>query len=272
MSDWRVAKGLLTLRAQLNAKFPGRSVIEDGTIGDERHQATHSEHNPDRNGVVRAMDITNDPRHGLVARDVAQALLDSRDPRLLYVISNAQICSSVVDPWHWRPYNKDPHDKHFHISVVEAPSLYDSTVQWRLEAGPINAHPTPVFKNTKIICTEFGGDGDTQRSAYGPMVDPTLPGFSLPFHFEGNRPVVRAVYNGRDVLAPVIDVGPWFPSSRGMADPYWIAGTRPRADTLPNSNHAGIDATPRVFDIFGVGGRPGTRTITLDYWELVDGN
>src|SRR5215470_17886646 len=100
--SWRVARSLLTLRDQVNRMAPDRDKSSDGTIGDERHQTTKSEHNPDANGVVRAMDITHDPAHGVDARKLAEALVASRDTRILYLISNGQIVSSVVKPWIWR--------------------------------------------------------------------------------------------------------------------------------------------------------------------------
>src|SRR5262249_33370705 len=98
MASWRVAKCLLKLRDQVDARWPGRDKSNDGTIGDAAHQATKSEHNPDANGVVRAEDISNDPAHGLVSRALAEALVASRDPRILYIISNRQIISSQVSP------------------------------------------------------------------------------------------------------------------------------------------------------------------------------
>lgn len=134
-SGKRVARSLLTLYDQVEAAYPqDRDRSSDGTIGDSSHQATHSEHNPDENGVVRALDVTNDPAHGLVSRALAQALLDSRDPRLWYVISNNQIAASNVEPkWQWRPYNgPNPHTAHMHISVVADPALYDDTRPWMI--------------------------------------------------------------------------------------------------------------------------------------------
>jgi len=114
---------------------PDRDKSSDGTIGDERHQTTKSEHNPDANGVVRAMDITHDPAHGVDARKLAEALVASRDTRILYLISNAQIVSSVVQPWIWRRYNGiNPHRHHMHISVVTEPHRYDDIRPWDLSA------------------------------------------------------------------------------------------------------------------------------------------
>jgi hypothetical protein len=133
--SWRVARSLLTLRDQVNRMAPDRDKSSDGTIGDERHQTTKSEHNPDANGVVRAMDITRDPAHGVDARKLAEALVASRDTRILYLISNAQIVSSVVKPWIWRRYNGiNPHRHHMHISVVPEPRRYDDVRPWDLSA------------------------------------------------------------------------------------------------------------------------------------------
>ena len=133
--SWRVARSLLTLRDQVNRMAPDRDKSSDGTIGDERHQTTKSEHNPDANGVVRAMDITHDPAHGVDARKLAEALVASRDTRVLYLISNGQIVSSVVKPWIWRRYNGvNPHRHHMHISVVPEPHRYDDIRPWDLSA------------------------------------------------------------------------------------------------------------------------------------------
>lgn len=141
---WRVAKCLETLRSQVNAKWPNRDKSSDGTIGDAAHAATHSEHNPDANGVVRAMDITHDPAHGLDARKLAETLVASRDSRILYIISNAQIVSSAVSPWVWRPYSGiNAHRHHVHISVVASPGLYDDTRPWNLGVTAPVPIPTP---------------------------------------------------------------------------------------------------------------------------------
>ncbi len=150
MSDPRIAKSLDVLRSQMNATFPGRNKANDGWIGDPRHQAGKSEHNPDRSGVVRALDITNDPAVGLLSDKIAHSLVESRDARILYVISNARISNSTVQDWAWRPYSgSNPHDHHFHISVVATPALYDSVTPWVFDgkrqtiAGPVqNRHPT----------------------------------------------------------------------------------------------------------------------------------
>jgi hypothetical protein len=124
--SWRLANSLHLLREQVDALYPGRDKSSDGSIGDERHQATKSDHDPTAAGVVQAIDITHDPAHGLDARKLAETLVASRDPRIKYIISNAQIISAKVSPWVWRPYSgTNAHRHHAHISVDDDPRLYD---------------------------------------------------------------------------------------------------------------------------------------------------
>lgn len=147
---WRLAKSLEQLRTQVDATSPHRDRSSDGTIGDTRHQATKSEHNPDANGVVRALDITNDPAHDVDAGKLAETLRQSRDPRILYLISRGKIVSSKVSPWVWRPYSGvNGHFHHVHISVVEEQSHYDDVRPWTLTAPPplLSAHATVMARS-----------------------------------------------------------------------------------------------------------------------------
>ena len=135
---WRVGKSLIQLRNQINQAAPNRSKASDGTIGDLSHKGRNSDHNPwvmDGNlGVVTALDITHDPQHGCDAEKFVQALVASKDPRIKYLIWNNRIISSKVNPWVWRPYSgRNPHTKHFHLSVLPEKSLYDSTEPWKVE-------------------------------------------------------------------------------------------------------------------------------------------
>lgn len=129
---WRLAKSLETLRTQVNGKWPSRSKNSDGSIGDVSHSARASDHNPDDNGVVRAIDITHDPKGGFDSYAFADMLLKKQDKRLKYIISNRRIGSGPTGPQPgvWRKYTgKNPHDHHCHISVVPG-SAGDGTTQW----------------------------------------------------------------------------------------------------------------------------------------------
>jgi hypothetical protein len=257
---WRLAKSLETLRSQVNAKWPNRDKSSDGTIGDAAHQATNSDHNPNSAGVVTAMDITHDPAHGLDARKLAETLVASRDPRIKYIISNAQIVSSQVSPWQWRSYTgANAHRAHVHISVS---GDYDDTRSWNLGETPV-AVPG---RNTNITATRFS---DSQVAYTGD--EAPAPGWNnrmgvaLPYRFKGKRPKVRVFKGGKSVDCEIIDIGPWYDgtAARGPFDPYWETGSRPRAESDPKTNGAGIDLTLPADAALGLNGKG------LVDWEFV---
>jgi hypothetical protein len=120
VTDWRLARALAMLRIQVNALAPKRSKEWDGSIGDTAHSARKSDHNPDEQGVVHAIDITHDPAGGCDVDALAETIRASADRRVKYLIRNRRICSSTVAAWQWRPYDgPNPHDHHLHISVTD---------------------------------------------------------------------------------------------------------------------------------------------------------
>ena len=253
---WRLAKSLEALRDQINQKYPGRDKSSDGTIGDASHAAGTSDHNPNFAGVVTAMDITDDPSHGLVARALAETLVASRDQRIKYIISNAQIISSLVSPWVWRPYTgSNAHRAHVHISVMAEPLLYDDPKPWVFSAPVGPARASSIRRFTDIVATEFGGRVDPNNSAYdNHFIDDDEFGVALPFRFKGERPAVRVFKDGKSVVCEIVDVGPW-----NINDPYWESGGRPQAETgIDNTgrrtNKAGIDLTPLAAQAIGLNG------------------
>lgn len=128
----RIAKSLEVLRQQVNRAFPSRSKASDGWLGDAKHRARKSDHNPNRHGHVQALDITHDPKVGLDAGEMANALRLSQDPRIKYIISNARIAGGAH--FNWRPYSgANAHRQHFHVSVKDDQRLYDNTNNWQLE-------------------------------------------------------------------------------------------------------------------------------------------
>lgn len=132
MSSWKVAPSLVQLLSQLNAKYPTRNKAWDGTIGDTAHSERKSDHNVDSDGVVRALDVTNDPKSGLVAENLAEHLRKKRDPRVRYIISNRKI-AEAKNNFEWHPYGgANPHDHHVHISV-QGPPQRDDARMWDLQ-------------------------------------------------------------------------------------------------------------------------------------------
>ena len=117
-----LAPSLNSLRSQANRTAPRRSKAADGWIGDAAHSSRTSDHNPDHLGIVRAIDLTDDPANGFDARGWAEMLRLARDPRLKYVISEGQMFSAYATPsypaWTWRAYSgPNGHFHHVHVSV-----------------------------------------------------------------------------------------------------------------------------------------------------------
>ena len=144
---WRLARSLEKLRAQVNEKWPNRSKNSDGSVGDVSHSARASDHNPDDSGVVRAIDITHDPKGGFDSYAFADMLLKKQDRRVKYIISNRRIGSgpSGTQPGVWRKYTgKNPHDHHCHISVVPG-AAGDDTSQWDIDGSLAPAADAPAY-------------------------------------------------------------------------------------------------------------------------------
>lgn len=137
---WRVAKSLEKLLEQVNAAAPIRRKDSDGTKGDDAHALRTSDHNPDAKGIVRALDITHDPKGGVDSERLADTLRLSHDPRIKYIISNRKIAAGYAvhgeAAWTWRPYaGENPHDHHCHISVVADDALADDVKPWPIDAA-----------------------------------------------------------------------------------------------------------------------------------------
>lgn len=165
--DWRLARSLEKLRDEINAQFPDRSKASDGSIGNAAHAARSSDHNPwvhDHKGqpIVTAIDVTNDPEHGLDSEKLAEALLASRDPRIKYVISNRKIASGAdgPQPWVWRKYGgANAHNHHVHVSVEDSEQRYDSTSPWDLTIGATKDGKTPPSARMPVIRIGDSGAG-----------------------------------------------------------------------------------------------------------------
>jgi hypothetical protein len=140
---WRLANSLVVLQNQINSMAPLRNKASDGTIGNESHSKTTSDHNPhifDQEsglGIVTAMDITHDPKHDFDCNVFAESLVKNKDGRVKYIIWNNRIINSEEQvgylAWTWRYYTgANPHRKHLHISVKNDKENYDAMSNWRL--------------------------------------------------------------------------------------------------------------------------------------------
>ena len=122
----RLSKSAIQLREQIDDAFPGRDRTSDGWIGDTRHAARKSDHNPDAQGWVRAIDIDRDlagkgKKPDLMPDlvDQIRALAKSGDKRISYIIFDGKI-ASPRKAWCWRPYDGiNQHRHHAHISFTQ---------------------------------------------------------------------------------------------------------------------------------------------------------
>lgn len=156
---WRLAKSLEVLRSEINAAAPKRSKASDGTIGDDAHQASASDHNPNQEGVVCAADFTHDPDDGADMNVFAEILKRRKHRAVKYVIWNRRIWSKARDGEGWRAYKgANPHTKHMHVSVGvgddgHSTGPYDDTSTWGISgigADPAPQKPSKPTTGTKL--------------------------------------------------------------------------------------------------------------------------
>jgi hypothetical protein len=144
----RITKSLDKLRGQVNAFAPKRSKASDGWIGDSKHSMRKSDHNPEPDGTVDALDITHDPKNGVDIQKLCDAIIASRDKRVSYLICNGKIISGNGGPQPWvkRKYNgANKHTQHLHVSVLD--KHQDDTTDWDIAAAFSGApKPKPVSK------------------------------------------------------------------------------------------------------------------------------
>jgi hypothetical protein len=136
---WRIAPALEALREEINASAPERSKASDGGLGDTRHAATASDHNPCACcNVVCARDYTHDPAAGFdsytFAEWLRQRVATGKEPRVKYVISDGKIFSGEGQHFPlgaWRPYSgSNRHAHHVHVSVRHGAAFYDDPAPW----------------------------------------------------------------------------------------------------------------------------------------------
>ena len=121
----KLCKAGRQLREQIDDAFPDRDRTSDGWVGDTRHAARPSDHNPDANGWVRAIDVDRD-LSGKAKPDIMPDLADqirlagkSGEKRISYVIFDGRIASSRLN-WRWRKYTgSNKHNHHCHISFTK---------------------------------------------------------------------------------------------------------------------------------------------------------
>ena len=177
--------------AEATRLWPARSRASDGILP----SAAHTIANPTSDHELgNAFDLTHDPAHGVNCHLLAQVA--TGDPRVKYVIWDAQIWNPAVDR-RWRAYSgTNPHRSHMHVSI-RAACRNDTSPWWRHPAiitrepavadnpdlpnieGPLTFHPlvdaNGICQGYAVFGTRTGeihGFGPGWRY-YGRSEDPT---------------------------------------------------------------------------------------------------
>jgi hypothetical protein len=172
MPTYQLVPSLVKLRSEFNALSPNRDKASDGWIGDARHAASVSDHNPDANGDVHAIDVDVDLKTpGLSMEKVVQFLLarcrSGQERRLKYVIYNRRIWAASGD-WRTQDYRGvNPHDHHAHFSGKYDTASETSVASWHL-TDLLEDDDMPLNDADKAwISKEIGKQVDDALVRYG---------------------------------------------------------------------------------------------------------
>ncbi len=146
---WVLVPCLVALRTEFNRVSPGRDRASDGSIGDQRHALSSSDHNPDESATTPYEDEDNvDEVHAIDIDDTgpwpAANWFDKaveriranhaagRDDRLQNIIRNGRIASRSWG-WEWRDYTgANGHYEHAHFSARYTSAQEADTSPWGL--------------------------------------------------------------------------------------------------------------------------------------------
>ena len=138
----KLSKAAVQLREQIDDSFPDRDRTSDGWIGDTRHAARKSDHNPDEQGWVRAIDVDCDLFKGSKP-DIMPDLVDQfrrackarTETRISYIIFDGYIYTSQ-NRFNKRKYKgANPHKKHAHFSFKKEADLLGEFFQVSMLGG-----------------------------------------------------------------------------------------------------------------------------------------
>ena len=138
----KLSKAAVQLREQINDSFPDRDRTSDGWVGDTRHAHRVSDHTPDAQGWVRAIDIDRDLFKGSkpdimpdLADQLRAACKSKSEKRISYIIFDGRIASPILG-WRWRKYTgANKHTKHCHVSFKKTADLDGAFYQVSMLGG-----------------------------------------------------------------------------------------------------------------------------------------
>jgi hypothetical protein len=151
----------VTLRDQINQRWPERDKASDGWIGDASHQARAgfgldgkgSFHNPDPNGVVHAIDVDenltsqdSDKACSRLARQLAAYCKEGLDGGRIAHIVYEDKCASPSRGWEFTGENFG-HTFHMHVSFTEKADGHGKPFRLPIfDPGAWDGHVPPLEK------------------------------------------------------------------------------------------------------------------------------
>lgn len=139
MSGFFKASCLVVLTDELNRAWPMRDRRSDGWIGDAAHRGRPSDHNPDADGSVNALDADVDGIDVELVKRKAEA-----HPSVAYWIHAGQIAHRSNGFRPQRYYGANSHHAHVHISVYHGDRYEDDRRPWGLLAPAPKPAPKPT--------------------------------------------------------------------------------------------------------------------------------
>lgn len=170
MASWILVPCLVKLRSEFNTIAPDRMKNSDGSVGDDAHQDSQSDHNPDETGnvpirdadkvnEVHAIDVDIDLKvPGLTMEKTVQFLLarcrSGAENRLRYIIFNRRIWSASND-WREQAYTgKNAHTEHAHFSASYTSGREADIRSWHLEDIPMAITDADLAKIRNVVREE----------------------------------------------------------------------------------------------------------------------
>lgn len=183
----------LQLMKELNQIAPMRDHSSDGTIGDAAHQAGKSDHNPDAEGAVRAVDLDNGPavgingitvsleadEPGLTMETIVQFILGrcraGLEKRITYIIYYKRIWAQD-NGWRQETYNGSSlHEEHAHFSFSHSDVLANSIASYHLEDIPVALTNDDRNFISSFFDTTNLSDGGTDSKVGHPVWNQGIP-------------------------------------------------------------------------------------------------
>ena len=125
----RLALSLRRLGRDADARWPNRDRASDGWVGDAAHASRVSDHNPDAQGIVHAIDVDASGIDPWVL--VVAAVLH---PATAYVIHEGRIFSRSHSFIGRRYEGADDHHGHVHVSILHTHLAERSHRSWLHES------------------------------------------------------------------------------------------------------------------------------------------